>query len=58
MIAAAARSWTRCISRISTSVKPAAAKAERHLFLTDLARSGWELHQIGTFAGLPTEAPS
>jgi site-specific recombinase XerD len=23
----------------------------RHLCLTDLARSGWELHQIATFAG-------
>ena len=23
----------------------------RHLCLTDLARSGWELHEIATFAG-------
>lgn len=47
--------WTwskvvRCIA-IAAGVPQFSAHTTRHLCLTDLARTGWELHAIATFAG-------
>ena len=38
-------------SRVRAGVPAFSTHTLRHLCLTDLARSGWELHQIATFAG-------
>src|SRR5712692_7122807 len=45
--------WTKVVKRIAdlASVPQFSTHTLRHLCLTDLARSGWELHAIATFAG-------
>ena len=45
--------WSKVIQRLAaaTNVPNFTTHSFRHLCLTDLARSGWELHEIATFAG-------
>lgn len=45
--------WSKVIQRmaVSADVPRFTTHSFRHLCLTDLARSGWELHEIATFAG-------
>lgn len=45
--------WSKVVRRIALAadVPRFAAHTTRHLCLTDLARMGWELHAIATFAG-------
>jgi integrase/recombinase XerD len=45
--------WSKVVKRIAdqASVRQFSTHTLRHLCLTDLARSGWELHAIATFAG-------
>lgn len=45
--------WSKVVRRIAlrANVPPFSTHTLRHLCLTDLARSGWELHAIATFAG-------
>ncbi len=45
--------WSKVVKRIAdlASVPQFSTHTLRHLCLTDLARSGWELHAIATFAG-------
>jgi site-specific recombinase XerD len=46
-------SWSKIVRRIALAadVPRFATHTLRHLCLTDLARAGWELHAIATFAG-------
>jgi integrase/recombinase XerD len=45
--------WSKVVRRIAVAaeVPRFSTHTMRHLCLTDLARSGWELHAIATFAG-------
>ena len=45
--------WSKAIERISAAaeVPKFTTHTFRHLCLTDLARSGWDIHEIATFAG-------
>ena len=45
--------WSKVVRSIAVraGVRAFSTHTLRHLCLTDLARSGWELHQIATFAG-------
>lgn len=45
--------WSKVIKQLSKAAKVPnfTTHSFRHLCLTDLARSGWELHEIATFAG-------
>ena len=45
--------WSKVVRRIALAaeVPQFATHTIRHLCLTDLARMGWELHEIATFAG-------
>jgi len=45
--------WSKVAERIATmsGVERFTTHTLRHLCLTDLARSGWDLHEIATFAG-------
>lgn len=45
--------WSKVIQRVSTQaeVDRFSTHTLRHLRLTDLARDGWDLHEIATFAG-------
>src|SRR5712691_6053185 len=45
--------WSKVVKRIAdlAAVPQFSTHTLRHLCLTDLARSGWELHAIATFAG-------
>ncbi len=45
--------WSKVVKRIAARVgiPQFSTHTLRHLCLTDLARSGWELHAIATFAG-------
>ena len=45
--------WSKVVRSIAVraGVPSFSTHTLRHLCLTDLARSGWELHQIATFAG-------
>ncbi len=45
--------WSKVVRHIAlqADVAPFSTHALRHLCLTDLARSGWELHAIAAFAG-------
>jgi len=45
--------WSKVVRRIAlqAQVTPFSTHTLRHLCLTDLARSGWELHAIAAFAG-------
>jgi len=45
--------WSKVVRSIAAraGVETFSTHTLRHLCLTDLARSGWELHQIATFAG-------
>jgi site-specific recombinase XerD len=45
--------WSKVVRSIAVQAGVSAFSTHtlRHLCLTDLARSGWELHQIATFAG-------
>ena len=45
--------WSKVVRSIAVraGVSSFSTHTLRHLCLTDLARSGWELHQIATFAG-------
>jgi integrase/recombinase XerD len=45
--------WSKVIRRIAVAaeVPRFSTHTMRHLCLTDLARMGWELHAIATFAG-------
>jgi len=45
--------WSKVIQRLAVvaDVPNFTTHSFRHLCLTDLARSGWELHEIATFAG-------
>jgi integrase len=45
--------WSKVVRRIAlaTGVPRFSTHTTRHLCLTDLARIGWELHMIATFAG-------
>jgi integrase/recombinase XerD len=45
--------WSKVVRSIAlrAGVERFSTHTLRHLCLTDLARSGWELHQIATFAG-------
>lgn len=45
--------WSKVVRRIALSADVArfSTHTMRHLCLTDLARMGWELHAIATFAG-------
>jgi site-specific recombinase XerD len=45
--------WSKVVRSIAHRAKVEAFSTHtlRHLCLTDLARSGWELHEIATFAG-------
>ena len=40
-----------CISRDVPALSVSATHTFRHLCLTDLARAGWDIHEIATFAG-------
>lgn len=45
--------WSKVVRRIAmdAGVPRCATHTRRHLCLTELARMGWELHAIATFAG-------
>jgi len=45
--------WSKVVRRVALAadVPRFSTHTLRHLCLTDLARSGWELHAIATFAG-------
>jgi len=45
--------WSKVVRRIAleAGVPRFSTHTLRHLCLTDLARAGWELHAIATFAG-------
>ena len=45
--------WSKVVRRIAvdSGVERFSTHTTRHLCLTDLARMGWELHAIATFAG-------
>jgi integrase/recombinase XerD len=45
--------WSKVLRRIAinSGVPQFSTHTTRHLCLTDLARTGWELHAIATFAG-------
>jgi integrase/recombinase XerD len=45
--------WSKVIEEIAEQgeVIPFSTHTPRHLCLTDLARSGWDLHEIAKFAG-------
>jgi integrase len=45
--------WSKVVRRIAlaAAVPRFSTHTTRHLCLTDLARMGWELHAIATFAG-------
>ena len=45
--------WSKVIERIAerSGVHQFTTHTPRHLCLTDLARSGWDMHEIATFAG-------
>ncbi len=45
--------WSKVVRRIALAadVPKFSTHTTRHLCLTDLARMGWELHTIATFAG-------
>ena len=45
--------WSKTVNRIArhTGVTRFTTHTLRHLCLTDLARSGWDIHDIATFAG-------
>lgn len=45
--------WSKVVRRIADTagVRQFSTHTPRHLCLTDLARNGWELHAIATFAG-------
>lgn len=45
--------WSKVVERIAerSGVEHFTTHTLRHLCLTDLARAGWELHEIATFAG-------
>ncbi|WSP50479.1 site-specific integrase [Streptomyces sp. NBC_01243] len=45
--------WSKVVRRIALAadVERFSTHTTRHLCLTDLARMGWELHEIATFAG-------
>ncbi len=45
--------WSKVVKRIAdlAAIPQFSTHTLRHLCLTDLARSGWELHAIATFAG-------
>ncbi|MGW4896177.1 tyrosine-type recombinase/integrase [Kitasatospora sp. NPDC004240] len=45
--------WSKVVRRIALAagVPRFSTHTTRHLCLTDLARMGWELHAIATFAG-------
>jgi integrase len=45
--------WSKVVHQIATraAVAQFSTHTLRHLCLTDLARAGWELHAIATFAG-------
>lgn len=45
--------WSKVVRKIAkdSGVLKLSTHTFRHLCLTDLARSGWELHEIATFAG-------
>ncbi|WP_329612514.1 site-specific integrase [Streptomyces brevispora] len=45
--------WSKVVRRIAleADVERFSTHTTRHLCLTDLARMGWELHEIATFAG-------
>jgi integrase/recombinase XerD len=45
--------WSKVVRKIAAEVAVAGLSTHtmRHLCLTDLARMGWELHEIATFAG-------
>ena len=45
--------WSKVVRRIALAagVPRFSTQTTRHLCLTDLARMGWELHAIATFAG-------
>jgi integrase/recombinase XerD len=52
-VGVSAWTWSKVVRSIALRAGVAAFSTHtlRHLCLTDLARSGWELHQIATFAG-------
>ncbi|NIY64186.1 tyrosine-type recombinase/integrase [Streptomyces malaysiensis] len=45
--------WSKVVRRIAleAGVERFSTHTTRHLCLTDLARMGWEVHAIATFAG-------
>ena len=45
--------WSKVVERIAknSEVKQFTTHTLRHLCLTDLAKAGWDLHEIATFAG-------
>lgn len=45
--------WSKVVRRVALAaqVPGFSTHTTRHLCLTDLARMGWELHEIATFAG-------
>ncbi len=45
--------WSKVVRRVSLTaeVPRFSTHTTRHLCLTDLARAGWELHEIAIFAG-------
>lgn len=45
--------WSKVVRRVALAaeVPRFSTHTTRHLCLTDLARMGWELHSIATFAG-------
>jgi integrase len=52
-VGVSAWTWSKVVRSIAlrAGVPSFSTHTLRHLCLTDLARSGWELHQIATFAG-------
>lgn len=46
-------SWSKCVERLAdqASVAGFSTHTMRHLKLTHLARAGWRLHEIATYAG-------
>lgn len=47
------RTWTKIVESIAdrANVPQFTTHTLRHLCLTDLARTGWDIHEIATFAG-------
>jgi integrase/recombinase XerD len=45
--------WSKTVTQIATraDVRQFTTHTPRHLRLTDLARAGWDIHEIATFAG-------